>query len=40
MGNITVVNEIGDYAVANGLHFAAYVSALYSPQGAMWVGKA
>jgi hypothetical protein len=40
MGNVTVVNEIGDYAVANGLYFAAYVSALYSPQGAMWVGNA
>ena len=40
MGNTTVVNEIGDYAVTNGLHFAAYFSALYSPHGATWIGTA
>lgn len=40
MGNTTDVNEIGDYAIANGLHFAAYFSALIPPQGAEWLGTA
>ena len=34
------VNEIGDYAVSKGLHFAAYFDVSSPAQNAMWVGTA
>jgi hypothetical protein len=40
MANATAVTEIGDYAVANGLHFAAFFSTTNPPQQAVWVGTA
>jgi hypothetical protein len=39
-GNTTAVNEIGDYAVTNGLHFAAYFSASDPSKNADWVKNA
>ena len=38
--NATAVNEVGDYAVAKGLHFAAYFDVLTSADKAEWVGTA
>ena len=38
--NTSAVNEIGDYAVSKGLHFAAYFDASGHAQNAMWVGTA
>lgn len=38
--NETAVKEIGDYAISNGLHFAAYFDMLSPPQMASWVGIA
>ncbi len=35
--NGTAVNEIGDYAVLNGLHFAAYIDTLSNPKQASWL---
>jgi hypothetical protein len=42
MRNETAVKEIGDYAVANGLRFAAFFEsgALFPPQEARWLGTA
>jgi hypothetical protein len=40
MDNTTAVIEIGDYAVSNGLHFAAYFNTLTPPQMATWIGLA
>src|SRR3990172_9500576 len=42
MRDEAAVKEIGDYAVANGLHFAAFFEsgALFPPQEARWVGVA
>jgi len=40
MDNTTAVLEIGDYAVSNGLHFAAYFNTLTPPQMATWIGLA
>jgi hypothetical protein len=37
MANTTAVTEIGDYAVANGLHFAASFGTSSPPQQATWV---
>ncbi len=34
------VQEVGDYAVAKGLHFAAYFDTITSPEVATWVGTA
>ena len=38
--NTSAVNEIGDYAVSKGLHFAAYFDASGHVQNAMWIGTA
>jgi hypothetical protein len=38
--NATAVNEVGDYAVAKGLHFAAYFDVLTSADKAEWVDTA
>jgi hypothetical protein len=38
MANSTAVEEIGDYAVANGLHYAVYFGIANPPQQAVWVG--
>ncbi len=38
--NATAVNEVGDYAVTKGLHFAAYFDTAAGPGGAVWVGTA
>jgi hypothetical protein len=38
--NESAVVEIGDYAVSNGLHFAAYFDTLNPPQMASWIGIA
>ncbi|XHH08754.1 MAG: hypothetical protein ACFCUE_14485 [Candidatus Bathyarchaeia archaeon] len=38
--NATAVNEVGDYAVAKGLHFASYFDVLTSADKAEWVGTA
>jgi hypothetical protein len=38
--NPPAVNEVGDYAVAKGLHFAAYFDVLTSADKAKWVGTA
>jgi hypothetical protein len=38
--NESAVVEIGDYAVSNGLHFAAYFDTLSPPQQASWIGIA
>lgn len=40
MSNTTAVNEIGDYAVANGLHFAVYLDVSSPPGNAKWLGTA
>jgi hypothetical protein len=40
MQNLQAINEIGDYTVANGLHFASYFSMLYPSKGAEWVSNA
>ena len=40
MANETAVTEIGEYAVANGLHFAAYFDTSSPPKQASWVGTA
>ena len=40
MPNETAVTEIGDYAVANGLHFAAYFDTSSPTKQASWVGIA
>jgi len=40
MENDTAVIEIGDYAVANGLHFAAFFSTVNHPHQATWIGIA
>jgi hypothetical protein len=37
MANETAVKEIGDYAVANGLRFAAYFDTMNPPQMASWL---
>jgi hypothetical protein len=34
------VNEVGDYAVAKGLHFAAYFDVIGNAQNAEWIGTA
>ena len=34
------VNEIGDYAVSKGLHFAAYFDVIGNAQNAEWIGTA
>ena len=36
----SAVNEIGDYAVSKGLHFAAYFDVLGNAQNAEWIGTA
>ena len=36
----SAVNEIGDYAVSKGLHFAAYFDVIGSAQNAEWIGTA
>ena len=36
----SAVNEIGDYAVSKGLHFAAYFDVSGPAQNAMWIGTA
>ena len=38
--NTSAVNEIGDYAVSKGLHFAAYFDASGHAQNAMWIETA
>jgi hypothetical protein len=38
--NPPAVNEVGDYAVAKGLHFAAYFDVLTYAEKAKWVGTA
>ncbi|MCW3983639.1 MAG: hypothetical protein NWE96_06540 [Candidatus Bathyarchaeota archaeon] len=38
--NATAVNEIGDYTVSKGLHFAAMFDVSGPAQNAMWVGTA
>jgi hypothetical protein len=40
MVDTNAVNEIGDYAVANGLHFAVYLDTSSPTQNAFWVGTA
>jgi hypothetical protein len=40
MDNITATYEIGDYATAKGLHFAAYFDPGHPAQNAMWLGNA
>jgi hypothetical protein len=39
-GDASAVNEIGDYAVSRGLHFAAYFDVLSPAQNALWIGSA
>ena len=36
----SAVNEIGDYAVSKGLHFAAYFDVIGNAQNAEWIGTA
>ena len=36
----SAVNEIGDYAVSKGLHFAAYFDVMGNAQNAEWIGTA
>jgi hypothetical protein len=36
----SAVNEVGDYAVSKGLHFAAYFDAVGDAQNAGWIGTA
>jgi hypothetical protein len=36
----SAVNEIGDYAVSNRLHFAAYFDVIGDAQNAVWIGTA
>ena len=36
----SAVNEIGDYAVSKGLHFAAYFDVIGDAQNAVWIGTA
>lgn len=36
----SAVNEIGDYAVSKGLHFAAYFDVISPAQNALWIGTA
>jgi hypothetical protein len=36
----SAVNEIGDYAVSKGLHFAAYFDVIGDAQNAEWIGTA
>ena len=36
----SAVNEIGDYAVSKGLHFAAYFDVVGNAQNAEWIGTA
>ena len=36
----STVNEIGDYAVSKGLHFAAYFDVIGNAQNAEWIGTA
>lgn len=38
--NTSAVNEIGDYAVSKGLHFAAYFDVIGNAQNAEWIGTA
>lgn len=40
MGDTDAVREIGDYAVANGLHFAVFFDPSTPPQNAIWLGTA
>ena len=36
----SAVNEIGDYAVSKGLHFAAYFDVIGNAENAEWIGTA
>jgi hypothetical protein len=38
--NASAVNEVGDYAVSKGLHFAAYFDVVGDAQNAEWIGTA
>ena len=40
MGDTNAVNEIGDYAVANGLRFAVFFDTSTPAQNAIWLGTA